>query len=265
MSSLTGYELSRSWFDFCFDNPEKINPNHSALLWYISEHCNQLGWKDKFGLPTSMTMEAIGIKNYRTYIKTLNDLIEFGYIKMIEKSKNQYKSNIIAIVKNTKAHTKAHTKAMYNASPKQVPKQVQSIDSVDKLLNNKTINKETINYKQEDDIQIESSDFLFFWNEYDKKVDKDKCKKKWEKLSESDKNKIFEHLPLYKKSTPDKTYRKNPETYLNNKSWNDEIIDNTKKPNFQNGTPKSERVNPFLQEYFDLVNSGKATHEEPNH
>ena len=134
-------------------------------------------------------------------------------------------------------------------------------------MGNENINENIDINKSKDDneIIIESSDFLFFWNEYDKKVDKDKCKKKWEKLSESDKNKIFIHLPLYKKATPDKKYRKNPETYLNNKSWNDEIIDNTKKPNFQNGTPKSERVNPFLAEYFDLVNSGKTTHEEPNH
>ena len=32
------------------------------------------------------------------------------------------------------------------------------------------------------------------------------------------------HLPLYKKSQPNKKYRKDPGTYLNNKSWNDEII-----------------------------------------
>lgn len=25
---MKGYELSRLWFDFCFENPEKIKPNH---------------------------------------------------------------------------------------------------------------------------------------------------------------------------------------------------------------------------------------------
>ena len=34
----------------------------------------------------------------------------------------------------------------------------------------------------------------------------------------------MKHLPLYKKSQPNKKYRKDPATYLNNKSWNDEII-----------------------------------------
>lgn len=49
---MNGYELSRKWFDWCFENPEKINPNHSAMYFFIIEHCNRLGWKDKFGLPT---------------------------------------------------------------------------------------------------------------------------------------------------------------------------------------------------------------------
>ena len=64
-----------------------------------------------------------------------------------------------------------------------------------------------------------------FWNLYDKKVgDKEKIKTKWEKLKDSDREAIMKHLPLYKKSQPNKKYRKDPATYLNNKSWNDEII-----------------------------------------
>jgi len=131
---LNSYELSRNLFDWSFENPEKINTNHIALYFFIIEHCNRLGWKEKFGLPTGMAKEAIGIRNYRTYINTLNDLIEFGFIKLIEKSKNQYSCNIIAIVKNTKAHTKALDKAR----SKHLQKQVQSIDSIDKQENKET-------------------------------------------------------------------------------------------------------------------------------
>ena len=32
------------------------------------------------------------------------------------------------------------------------------------------------------------------------------------------------YLPAYINSTLDKQYRKNPETFLNSKGWNDEII-----------------------------------------
>ena len=64
-----------------------------------------------------------------------------------------------------------------------------------------------------------------FWNTYDKKVgDKEKIKKKWDALKDSEREAIMSHIPLYKQSQPDKKFRKDPSTYLNNKSWNDEII-----------------------------------------
>ncbi|MHA2366841.1 MAG: hypothetical protein ACXAC7_23015, partial [Candidatus Hodarchaeales archaeon] len=116
---MTGYELSRTWFNFCFDNPEKIKPLHTAIYFFAIEHCNRLGWKDKFGFPSQMVMEAIGVKNWRTYNYALQDLVNFGFIIMIEKSKNQYSSNIIALVKNTKAQYKALDKALQKHSTKQ--------------------------------------------------------------------------------------------------------------------------------------------------
>ncbi len=65
--------------------------------------------------------------------------------------------------------------------------------------------------------------FLSFWNLFNKKIDKKKVESKWSKLKESDKNLILLKLPAYIKSTPDIKYRKNPLTYLNGESWNDEI------------------------------------------
>jgi hypothetical protein len=68
-------------------------------------------------------------------------------------------------------------------------------------------------------------DFEWFWNDYDKKIgDKQKLKKKWNKLSDEERQNAMNYLDLYKQSVPDKQFRKNPETFLNNKSWNDEII-----------------------------------------
>jgi hypothetical protein len=128
---LNTFELSRKWFNYGFDNPEKIKPLHTAIYFFAIEHCNRLGWKQKFGFPSQMVMEALGIKNWRTYSKGLNDLVEFGFIEMIETSKNQYSSNIIAIVKNTKAPTKALDKAL----SKHCTKQGQSTVSITKQYN----------------------------------------------------------------------------------------------------------------------------------
>ena len=76
--------------------------------------------------------------------------------------------------------------------------------------------------KSKDTINIS---FDNFWNLFDYKVgDKGKILKKWESLSDSDRDKVMEHLPLYVQSTPDKQFRKHPSTYLNNQGWFDEIL-----------------------------------------
>ena len=138
---MNSYELSRKWFDWSFENPERINPNHTALYFFIIEHCNRLGWKEKFGLPTTMAKEAIGIRSYNTYINTLNDLVEFGFINLIEKSKNQYSSNIVALSNFNKAPDKALDKAMI----KHGTKQRESNSSIDKQETNK---QETIEQRK---------------------------------------------------------------------------------------------------------------------
>jgi hypothetical protein len=74
-------------------------------------------------------------------------------------------------------------------------------------------------------------DFEWFWNDYDKKIgDKQKLKKKWNKLTDEERQNAMNYLDLYKQSVPDKQFRKNPETFLNNKSWNDEIINRSITP-----------------------------------
>jgi len=134
---MNSYDLSRNFCNWAFDNPDKVKPIHYAIYYFSIEHCNRLGWKDKFGLPSQMVMEAIGVKNWRTYSAGLQELVDFGFIKMIEISKNQYSSNIIAIVKNTKAPTKALDKALQKHSTKQS----QSTVSINKQ---ETINKEQV-------------------------------------------------------------------------------------------------------------------------
>lgn len=94
--------------------------------------------------------------------------------------------------------------------------------------------------------------FEDFWNLYDlKKGDKDKIKKKFDDLAQDTKEYIMQYLPNYIKSTPDKQYRKHPETFINNKSWNDEII--IKK----NGTEKGNN-DEFIKAIYDEYNASKS-------
>lgn len=66
--------------------------------------------------------------------------------------------------------------------------------------------------------------FNDFWILYDYKADKKKCIPKWNRLKAEAQKKIMDYLPGYIKSTPDKMYRKHPATFLNNESWENEIV-----------------------------------------
>lgn len=80
-----------------------------------------------------------------------------------------------------------------------------------------TINQEPLN------IVKDNGDFDLVWSMYEKKGNRKTSLLKFNKLSDSNKKLIIEHLPKYVSSTPDKQFRKNLETYINQECWNDEI------------------------------------------
>tara|TARA_R110000868_G_scaffold1620_1_gene12945 strand:- start:280 stop:948 length:669 start_codon:yes stop_codon:yes gene_type:complete len=77
--------------------------------------------------------------------------------------------------------------------------------------------------------KVKIIDTLFeeFWDLYDYKKSRDKAEKAWKTLNQQEKALALQHAPVYAQSTPDKQFRKHPTTYLNNKSFNDEIIERT--------------------------------------
>jgi hypothetical protein len=76
--------------------------------------------------------------------------------------------------------------------------------------------------------------FDIFWDLYDKKVgDKDKLKKKWDSMKDDDRSSIIEYIPKYKLIQPEKKFRKDPQTFFNNSSWNDELIGSSDIPKTQ--------------------------------
>ena len=98
-------------------------------------------------------------------------------------------------------------------------------------------NKNVKNVKNDNkkDFTVINDRFDDFWNMYDKKDGAAKCKSKWNKLKEHEKDSIFRSLPSYVISTPDKQYRKNPLTWLNGEHWNDDITNIKQAATF---TPK---------------------------
>lgn len=216
MAELNSYELSRKWFDWCFENPEKISPNHSAIYFFAIEHCNRLGWRDKFGFPTQMVMDAIGIKKHQTYIKYFNDLVDWGFFNLIQKSQNQYSANIISLISAKPKSGKALDKAITNHTAKQIASIGQSNSSINKPINNKPIN--LITERKEKFIEDLKpyigvygkdmlNDFFYYWSEPDTNKVKMKfeMQKTWDlnlRLIRWNKNNFNSKQPTQSEITP---------------------------------------------------------------
>lgn len=92
------------------------------------------------------------------------------------------------------------------------------------------------------------------WNLYDKKVGcKEKLEKKWNSMSQKDRKAAIEYIPLYVLSQPDKKYRKNFQTFLNQRGWEDELI---------GATPPPVVINEQPSEISQLIAKTRAEQEQ---
>jgi len=82
-------------------------------------------------------------------------------------------------------------------------------------------------------------EFDDFWDDYDHKKDRKKSEQKWKKISEAERQKIKEFIPVYKKHQPSNEYRKYPTTFLNSEIWNDDWSAYPPKQNNNNGNNKA--------------------------
>ena len=131
----TGYSLTRDWFNFAANNYGKVSPTDGILFLYIVDLCNRLNWKPQFGIPTTGAMEAIGVKSWRAYNKALHNLIEFGFIRMVQPSTNQYTANIIAIDNKSVAPSEAEALALTIAQQEHGQQQCSNTADIDKPKN----------------------------------------------------------------------------------------------------------------------------------
>ena len=163
--------------------------------------------------------------NYQLQYK--QDSATFFYEKAlnsIEKSKNQYSANIIALSKNDKALDNALDKAFIKHDTKQSESTGQSIDSIDKQI---TINKETINNDTDKTHYSVTETFDMFWEHYHtttqkKKESKEPAFKQWKKLSLEERRKAYVMATPYSKTNEEK-YLVKARTYLSDKRFNDEF------------------------------------------
>ena len=93
---LNGYNLSRWWFKWYATTDKPVSSFHTAFFFFIINHWNSIGQLKNFGLPSDYTVTSLKI-NYKTYLKIYSDLCQWGIIKEVQKSKNQYTANVICL------------------------------------------------------------------------------------------------------------------------------------------------------------------------
>lgn len=158
-----------------------------------------------------------------TISKRINRLVKTGHLKSVivyHKDSKQVKNRYLTIL----AHP---MEANLNRGIKDILKENSTSSS---------LNKTSL---------ISGYIFEDFWNDYDKKVgDKERIQKKFEGLSEKVREEIRLHLPKYKDAQPEKKFRKNPETFLNQKGWTNEIIQSN--TNGKSNSKNQSRVEDFI-------------------
>ena len=98
---MNGYQLTKQWFSFKFENSHKVSSAHTEFYFYLLDRWNRFGQKEIFSCPRVLTMEVLGIGSHNTYKRIYQDLIDFGFIEEVSKACNRYKeASYVRLSKN---------------------------------------------------------------------------------------------------------------------------------------------------------------------
>lgn len=237
---INGFEQIKAFYSWVFNNAkERVTPQHISLYLFLINQNNRSNWVEWFKVPFDLGMAGACIGNKKTYYSCLNDLVLWELIEY-EKGTNEYKAPLIKLVvlKST-SHDTANVplpepllQPQGTTLPIPLPTHIYKLitDNLQLITDNEKEFCDLIKKLNDRKISVSINiPFNIFWDLYDKKVgNKEKIENKWNKLTNEDRTRIMEYVPKYKNATPDKKYRKNPDTFFNQKSWNDEIIGDKK-------------------------------------
>lgn len=187
---------------------ELVEVKRGSTITSIRQLCDKWGWSNTKVKKFFELLELDEMITHKSDTKkTLVSIVNYDLYQPKEKEKRHENDT-----KTTRSNHENDTKT----TRKHTNNNVNNDNNENNVNNEKKENKNTL---------VCDDEFENFWLLYDKKVSKPICIKKWNKISKEDKELIFKNLPAYIKSTPDKKYRKNPETWLNQECWNDELIE----------------------------------------
>lgn len=159
-------------------------------------------------------------------IRVAIEVVELVLKDMFEHTENGWKSqrcdDEIARYRHNAEKNKAN--GSKGGRPKKNPMETQWEPNQKATNNHKP---RTNNQKPIKNINADALDgFDEFWSIYDKKIEKPQAEKSWKRIKPSVELQlqIYAAARTYVQSTPDKKFRKNPSTWLNNQCWNDEVV-----------------------------------------
>jgi hypothetical protein len=232
-----------------------LKPYEKLLFIYLYENCDIAGfielnikrWNTDLGLNKKLIEGALkGLQRGLIY-SNLNDCV---YIRTFLK----HQKNLPLNPEKNMAHRGIIKRFDVYKNKFKIENIIEFIEGASKGLQSPYVNGNGIgngngNGKEEEEKKKINFSFEIFWNSYDKKRgDKTNLEKGWNLLSDLERRDIMEYIPKYKASQPDSQYRKDPATFFNNKSWNDEIISvkGNKKPGIIEKTRDYSTPQKFL-------------------
>lgn len=159
-------------------------------------------------------------KKFRNVSSSIDELIKCSCIKNIG-------GNISISFLNEQMDSKEVQKAINrnNGSKGGRPPKEETENKPNRLILD---NQNITNIKKRKEDKIVNVEFSVFWNLYNKKVgDKIRCEKKWNKLKDTDREKIIDMIPFWKSQFSNIQFQPFPETFLNQKRWEDVIENNS--------------------------------------
>lgn len=91
--------------------------------------------------------------------------------------------------------------------------------------------------------------FELFWEAYERKGSKKLAEEVWDRMKPKDQAACMARVEAYKRSKPDKLYRRDGERFLRHRTWEDEIIEPT-APNSGAPPKPMDRNAPIQSKFF---------------
>jgi len=221
------------------ENPLSNKPNYLAVWIYLLLKANYKGkefiWNNKkIELKPGQFIGSILqiSKHFSISTGTVSYILNYFESEGMLKRKSTKKFTLFEI-RNYDKYQKVENRKTFKAIDNKGLEAGKGIEVENKLKTNEKQIETTNKDNKENNKSIVQNEFERFWNLYDKKVSKEKSIRLWKKLKAEDKQEIFRTIQEYVKATPDKQYRKNPDTYLRNRAWEDEITQQQNKNNNQ--------------------------------